>query len=104
MPIRKIISRAAVDLHYAAPMSSPGESWLELWLNGTRVGSIPLQPGSDTRANVSLPTDLLTTNNTVTIQLQGACAACTRNRAPWVRINPTSELKWGGTPLPLAHD
>ncbi len=104
MPLTKIISSAALDLHYAAPMLSPGESWLELWLNGTRVGSIPLQPGSDARANVSLPTDLLTTNNTVTIQLQGACAACTRKRAPWVTINPTSELKLSGTRLPLAND
>src|SRR5439155_16715702 len=41
MPLAKIISSASLDLHYAAALLRPSESWLELWLNGTRVGSIP---------------------------------------------------------------
>jgi cellulose synthase (UDP-forming) len=104
MPLTKIISRATLDLFYAAPWLNPGESWLELWLNGTRVGSLPLQPGSDQQVSVPLPTDLLTNNNTLTFQIQGACAACARKSASWVTINPRSQLSLSGTKLPLAND
>src|SRR5262249_38296046 len=99
----KITSAATLDLRYTAPLLRPGESWLELWLNGTVVGSVPVVPGSQ-RAELWLPTDLLTTENTLTLQLHGTCADCGHNRAPWLTIDPGSELDLSGTRLPLAND
>src|SRR5215469_12441118 len=103
MPLTKIISRASLNLHYRAPLVGAHESWLDVWLNGTRVGSLPLLPGSE-QTNVELPADLLTNQNTLTLQLQGNCAACKRARRAWVAIDPRSELALSGTRLPLPND
>ena len=103
MPLTKIISAASIELSYDAPMVKRGETWLELWLNGTRVGSVPLLPGEQKSA-VALPADLLTTNNSMTLQLQGNCAACSRSRNAWVSILPASELVLSGTRLALPND
>jgi cellulose synthase (UDP-forming) len=103
MPLTKIISSASLNLHYRAPLVAANESWLDVWLNGTRVGSLPLLPGSQ-QTNVELPADLLTNQNTLTLQLQGNCAACKRARRAWVAIDPRSELALSGTRLPLPND
>ena len=103
MPLTKIISAASLNLRYAAPLLRPEENWLEVWLNGTRVGSLPLNRGSQ-EVNVSLPADLLTSNNTLTFQLQGDCAACKNSRSPWVTVNAMSELHLSGTRLNLPND
>lgn len=102
-PLTKIIGSASLDLHYAAPLLGLNEGWLELWLNGTRVGSVPLLPGSQ-HTNVALPTDLLSTDNSLIIQLQGNCAACKRHNAAWLAIDPRSELNLGGARLSLPND
>ena len=103
MPLTKVISGASLDLRYQAPLIRPGESWFEVWLNGTSVGSVHLNPGTQ-ETTVSLPADLLTSNNTLTLQLQGNCAACAKSRAPWVTINPSSEFALSGTRLSLPND
>jgi len=103
MPLTKIISSASLNLHYRAPLVRANESWFDVWLNGTRVGSLPLLPGSQ-QTNVELPADLLTNQNTLTLQLQGGCAACKRARRAWVAIDPSSELALSGTRLPLPND
>ncbi len=84
-------------------MLRPSESWLEVWLNGTQVGAVSLVPGAQLTM-IALPADLLTTNNTLTLQIQGSCAACRESRRPWVNINPASQLHLSGTRLPLAND
>lgn len=103
MPLTKIISSASLNLHYRAPLLAVQESWLDVWLNGTRVGSLPLLPGSQ-QTDVQLPADLLTNQNTLTLQLQGNCAACKRARRAWVAIDPASQLSLSGTRLPLPND
>jgi cellulose synthase (UDP-forming) len=103
MPLTKIISAASLDLRYRAPLVRAGENRLGLWLNGTRVGSLPLNSGSQ-EVNVDLPADLLTTNNKLTLQLEGDCSACKRIRAPWITIAPASLLNLSGARLPLAND
>jgi len=103
MPLTKIISAASLNLRYNAPLLRPGESWIDVWLNGTRVGSLPLMPGMQ-QANVSLPADLLTSNNTIVFQLWGSCSACRNAHSSWVTINPMSELSLSGTRLPLPND
>ena len=104
MPLTKIISGATLELHYAAPLLRSNESRLELWLNGTRVGSVPIVPGSGSQNEIPLPTDLLTNDNTLTFQLQGSCTACRHTNAPWITINPNSVLSLSGTRLALAND
>ena len=103
MPLTKIISAANLHLGYAAPLVHSGESWVEVWLNGTRVASIPLATGSQ-QTEVPLPADLLTTNNTLTFQLQGNCVACAPRRAPWLTLDPNSQLNLSGTRLPLPNN
>src|SRR5438128_8744048 len=61
-------------------------------------------PGSGLQTAIPLPTDLLTTDNTLTFQLQGSCAACRHTSAPWITINPNSVLSLSGTRLALAND
>ncbi|MBO0911618.1 MAG: UDP-forming cellulose synthase catalytic subunit [Acidobacteria bacterium] len=102
-PLTKIVSTASLDLVYSAPLVRANEAWLRLWLNGTPVGSIPLAPGLE-ETEVILPTDLLTTDNALTLQLQGHCAACRPRSAPWVTIGGTSQLRLGGTRLSLPND
>jgi cellulose synthase (UDP-forming) len=104
VPVTKVISSATLSLHYSAPMLRPNEARLELTLNGTRVGAVALSPGTDLQSEIALPTDLLTTDNTLSIQLQGNCAACLRTHGPWVAINARSEINLGGTKLPLKND
>jgi len=103
MPLTKIISSASLNLSYRAPLLRANESWFDVWLNGTRVGSLPLLPGTQ-HTDVELPADLLTNQNTLTLQLQGNCAACKQARRAWVAIDPRSELALSGTRLPLPND
>jgi cellulose synthase (UDP-forming) len=104
VPVTKIIRTAVLELHYAAPRLEAGEAQLELWLNGTRVGSVTLAGGDDVRTDVPLPTDLFTTDNTMTLRLDGRCAGCARSRTAWVTLQPDSSLHVSGTRLPLAND
>jgi cellulose synthase (UDP-forming) len=104
VPVTKIISEASLVLRYAAPLLEPGDGRLELLLNGSRIGSVALAPGTGVEVDVPLPTDLLTTDNTLSLRLEGRCAACPKASAPWVTIDPGSRLGIGGTRLPLAND
>ena len=104
VPVQKIISQATLRLRYRAPLLASNESQLELLLNGTRVGAIALAPGTDVVAEIPLPTDLLATDNALSLRLLGRCDACLRAGAPWVTVDPTSMLAIGGTRLPLAND
>ena len=65
-PVTKITTRATLKLSYAAPNIRPNEAWLELTLNGAEVGSIGLAPGPTQQTEFALPTDLLTSDNTLT--------------------------------------
>ena len=104
VPVTKIISSATLSLHYSAPMLRANESSLELNLNGTHIGGVALVHGSDVQTDIVLPTDLLTSDNTLSVQLVGSCAACGRARTPWITINPSSRLSLSGTKLPLRND
>src|SRR5262249_31606570 len=73
VPVTKIISSATLKLHYTAPKLRPNEARLELTLNGSSAGHVMLTPGADLETTVSLPTDLLTNDNTLSLQLVGSC-------------------------------
>jgi len=104
VPVTKIVSAATLKLHFAAPLLRANESRLELNLNGTSIGTVALTPGSDVHLEIVLPTDLLTTDNTLVFQLQGSCQGCGRARAAWVTIDAHSQLVFTGTKLPLPND
>jgi len=105
MPITKVISSATFQLHYSTPsVLRPNESTLDLTLNDTPVASLPLIPGSGQQADIALPTDLLTTENTVALQLQGRCLACAHAQLPWVTIDAASALNLSGAKLFLPND
>ena len=103
-PVTKILSEATLALRYSAPLAQAGDMRLEMLLNGSRVASIAVTPGRDLHADVPLPADLLTTDNTLTLRLAGRCDACVRERLPWVVVDTRSRLSIGGTRLPLAND
>ena len=104
MPVTKIVSAASLKLHYAAPLLRANKARLELNLNGTSIGTVSLTGGSDVQSEIALPTDLLTTDNTLVFQLQGTCQTCGRSRAAWVTIDAHSQIVVTGTKLPLPND
>ena len=104
VPVTKIISEATLTLRYAAPLAGQGDLHLEMLLNESRVGSIAVTPGREVQFDVPLPADLLTTDNTLTLKLEGRCDACVRAQLPWVVVDTRSRLAIGGTRLPLAND
>jgi cellulose synthase (UDP-forming) len=104
VPVTKIISVATLGLRYSAPLLAHDEARLELLLNGTPIQVIELVPGADLRSEISLHTDLLNTDNTLSLRLLGSCAACDKTRAPWVIVDPGSNVDIGGTRLSLAND
>jgi cellulose synthase (UDP-forming) len=103
VPVTKIIREATLELRYGSLLAR-SEATLELWLNGTRVADLSPVAGLDVRAAVSFPTDLLTTDNTLSFHLRGTCAACGIGPAPWITISPTTELRISGSLLPLPND
>jgi cellulose synthase (UDP-forming) len=104
VPVTKIVSSATLRLHYAAPMLQVNESRLELSLNGTSIGTVALTPGADLQTEIILPTDLLTTDNTLVFQIQGTCRACARSHSAWVTIDAHSVVTFTGTKLALPND
>lgn len=103
-PVTKVTTDATLKLGYSAPNLVPNEARIELTLNGVHVGSIALVPGAAQQAEFALPTDLLTNDNTLSLELQGTCASCSSKRVPWVTFNPASTVNINGTRLPLAND
>jgi cellulose synthase (UDP-forming) len=104
VPVTKVVSAASLRLHYAAPLVTANEARLELTLNGTAIGTVTLTPGLDEQTEVILPTDLLTTDNTLIFQLQGTCQACARVHKAWVTLDAHSILVFTGTKLALPND
>jgi cellulose synthase (UDP-forming) len=103
-PVTKVTTQATLTLTYAAPRLRANEARLELTLNGTEIGSVALAPGFAQRAEVALPTDLLSNDNTLAIELQGTCSSCNAKLGPWVTLDPHSTVSISGTRLPLAND
>jgi len=104
MAVTKVVSSATLKLHYAAPLVKTNEASLKLTLNGTEIGNVALTSGDDERTDITLPTDLLTTDNTLILQLQGTCEACTRSHKAWVTIDTHSLVGFTGTKLAVPND
>ena len=103
-PVTKVTTSAILNLLYAAPELRPDEARLELMLNGAEVGSIALTPGVAQAKEFTLPTDLLTGDNTLSFQLQGSCATCAIETRPAVILDSASTVELSGTKLPIGND
>ena len=103
-PVTKVAASATLKLSYGAPDLHAHEASLELTLNGSKVGSIALVPGTSQQAEFILPTDLLTNDSTLSVELQGNCSSCNGARRPWVTLDPSSTVIITGTRLALAND
>src|SRR5262249_11006897 len=102
VPVTKIVSAATFDLRAKASRDLQ-DAVLELSLNGTRVAAPRLPAGEAIETSISLPADLFTSNNTLSLRIRGACPGCDP-RAAWATIGPASTLRIRGSRLPLAND
>ena len=93
--VTRIIREAKLEVTYDWVLARD-EAVLELWLNGTRVAELAPVAGHNRRADVSLPADLLTTDNTLSFHLSGTCAACGIGTPPWITVSPTTALRVRG--------
>lgn len=103
-PVTKVTAHATLKLQYSAPNIRANEARFELTLNGAAAGSVALTPGSAQQAEIALPTDLLTNDNTLAIELEGTCSSCDGKQGAWVTLDPRSTVSISGTRLPLAND
>jgi cellulose synthase (UDP-forming) len=103
-PVTKITTQAVLNLIYTGPDLRMNEARLELTLNGAEVGSVALAPGSGQHAEFALPTDLLSNDNSLTIELRETCSSCGTKLEPSVILDPHSTVSITGTRLPLAND
>ncbi len=103
-PVTKVTTNALLKLNYAASDLHANEARLELTLNGVDVGFIALTSGATQQAQFELPTDLLISDNTLSVELRGNCASCGPKGTPWVTLDPASTVTLDGTSLPIAND
>lgn len=103
-PVTKVTTDAILNLNYAAPALRPGQARLEFTLNGAKIGSIAAIPGSGQHARLALPTDLLISDNVLSVELRGSCASCVPKGTPWVIFDPGSTMALDGTRLPIGND
>lgn len=104
LPVTKVVAASRLSLRYSAPPEvRSGELTLQLMLNGTAVASENLEAGTNRLLEFVLPAELLTTENSLSLQLTGHCAACSQD-APWAVIGVHSELTLSGARLPIANE
>lgn len=102
--VTKVPTSAVLKLSYTAPDLAANEAQLQLTLNGEDVGSVPLNPGNGQYVELRLPTDLLISDNALSVELRGSCTSCGRGGKPWVVLDPASTVTLEGTSLPIAND
>ena len=107
IPVTKVVTDARVMLKYhIAPSLSPQTSQLEILLNGSSVSSVPLAAAGGA-IPISLPADLLTSDNALTFHILGHCVStCDANAAAglWTQIDLSTEIHLSGSQLTLAND
>ena len=103
-PVTKVPTTAVLKLSYSAPDVRPNEARLAVAVNGAEVGFIPLLPGAGQQVEFPLPTDLLTSNTTLSLELRGTCGSCAAEGRPWVVLNASSSISLSGTRLPIGND
>jgi cellulose synthase (UDP-forming) len=107
IPVTKVVSNSTMMLHYSAPSQlRPRELMMNIMLNSTPIATVEVAPGNNVSTLISIPSELLATENTVVFQLSGKCVSCTGGDAasPWTTIGIGTELSLNGTRLSIANE
>lgn len=112
VPLTKVVTQLSLSLNYRASIALAAKaSLINISLNNSPVASVPVTqpdtPESVTSAEVELPAELLTTDNTLTVELQGKCAPGCNGGTPsdlWLRFEPSTHLRMSGSLLVLTNN
>ena len=113
IPLTKLVLNASLELRYrVSPGLLSGSSQINLILNASKVGTVPVAGSGESgntagRTEVALAPELFLSENTLTFELIGKCAAgCDESgdTGVWASIEPATELRTSGTLLPLANN
>jgi cellulose synthase (UDP-forming) len=107
IPVTKVVSSSTLALSYSAPPQlRPRELLLNITLNNTAIASVEVVPGNNVSTVITIPPELLTTENALAFQLSGQCGACSGGdgASPLTIIGTGTELLMSGTRLPIAND
>jgi len=91
----------------AAPELVAGDSKIQLRLNGAELQPVPIvQSGEGTasEASISLPADLLTSDNELVFHLLGRLSGTPDNAPVLTRIEGSTQIALAGSILPLANN
>jgi cellulose synthase (UDP-forming) len=111
IPLSKVVTQAKLAITYRSSMTLlPKLSLIKISMNGSPIGSVPIAASDDDSlesAEIELPFDLLTADNSLTFELQPKCAVGCDNVSPeglWLRIEGPTHLEMTGSILPIAND
>lgn len=112
LPLAKVATEARLGLNYQlSPLLDATKTELQVVLNGSYVGSVPLERGGAgadafSHAELAIPAELLLAQNTLAFQLKGQCAGvCSANDGD-IRtiIDLSSSLRMSGEVIPWPNE
>jgi cellulose synthase (UDP-forming) len=112
LPLTKVVTQATLLLNYRASVALAATvSVVNVALNGQQIASVPVTqspvPETLTSVEVPIPADLLISDNTLSLTLDGRCApGCNGGTAKdlWLRIEPSTQLRLAGSIFALRND
>jgi cellulose synthase (UDP-forming) len=102
IPVTKITTEASLALSMRSPAAIQNEAFrIQVTLNGVDVAALP--PGQN--ANITLPSDLLLTENQLLFHVVSSCSPCSQEaHAQDSYIDLNTAIHISGVLLPLAND
>jgi cellulose synthase (UDP-forming) len=112
VPLTKVVTEATLVLSYRASSGLAAKvSVVNVSLNGQSVATVPVEqpsiPESLTSIEIQIPPDLLTSDNSLALALDGRCApGCNGGTAAdlWLRVESSTQLRFRGSILALSND
>jgi cellulose synthase (UDP-forming) len=112
VPVTSVVTQASLIVSYRAAVAlAPRVSTLDVHLNESVVASIPIvqsaEPESLMSTEVSIPADLLISDNALILELKGRCApGCEGGSSQdlWLRVESTTHIRLSGTRLELKNN
>ncbi len=112
LPMTKVATDASLTLRFQpASMLAQEDGTIAVSLNGSDVASVPFKSDNASGAAIhtsiiSLPAELLMSENTLTFSLAARCNSCTTQQKSQLRttVEPNSTLRIDGRLMPFAND
>jgi cellulose synthase (UDP-forming) len=112
IPLTKVVTEATLLLNYRVSIGLAEKvSVVNILLNGTPVATLPVTqppvPESVIALEIQIPADLLTSDNTLALTLDGRCSpGCNGGTAAelWLEVEPSTQLHLRGSVLALRND